>query len=123
MHTSHYEKGKLMIFFARAVLYEPFVMGGSPYRHVRYQVKGEEIKINTEFQGFVAEQKGKWNVFEKITGGLCGNGKSKEDAINNAKHNLSITPSFKKQCEKLGPIDNLPEEETESILRKLKVTS
>jgi len=44
----------------------------------------------------------KWRVHELKTGGLLGEGQTREDAIYDANHNIKTTPDLKEQVESLG---------------------
>lgn len=105
-------------FWARAIFYEPFVMGGDVYQHVRYKHEGEEVKIYGN-KGNVAKVNDHWEVFEAVSGGLCGKGKTKEAAIADAIHNVRITPSFKDQIKELGKIENCREVTADEALQRL----
>ena len=108
-------------FWARAILYFPFAFG-PPWQHVKYKLQGEEVKI-LSFDCYVCKVRKSWQVHEKVTGGFCGRGRTRGEAIAKAKHNFDITPDFVKQCEQLGSVARLREEKTDDVLERLAKSS
>jgi len=108
-------------FWARAILYEPFTFG-PVWQHVKYKLQGEEVKI-LSFICYVGKVGKSWQVHEKVTGGFCGKGRTRTEAIAKTKHNFNITPDFAEQCKKLGSVECLREENTDEVLRRLTKTS
>lgn len=105
-------------FWARAIFYNPWVMGGSVWQHKRYKLTGEQVRI-WGHQGYVSRVGNGYEVFESVTGGLCGKGKTRASAVKDAIHNIRITPTFKDQMGELGKVENLPEIPTDEALRQL----
>lgn len=107
-------------FWARVILYEPFIFGGDVWQHYRYELMGEKVDLYDGLFGWLAKVNNKWEVFESVTGGFCGEGTTKGKAIQDAIYNIKRTPDFKKQIEQLGSVDSLRTEETEVVLKRLK---
>lgn len=106
-------------FWARGVFYNPWVMGGSVWEHKRYRLSGTEVRV-WGHQGYVSKVGREYEVFEGVSGGLIGKGKTKSAAVKDAVHNIRITPTLKRQIEDLGSVNSLQEVPTEEALRRLK---
>jgi hypothetical protein len=108
-------------YWVRVKFYEPFTMGGSVWRDVRYEVEGDPITLPRKIKGHVSRNAAakKWVVHELTTGGFLGDGKTKKDAIECAKNNISITPDLEQQIAKMSDLMGLPETTTQEALRRL----
>jgi len=106
-------------FWARAEVYEPFTMGGPLRKHVRYKLKGFRVSLDNSFEGY-AVKSDSWNIYESFSGGFFGSGRSMVSAIKTANKNISITPDLADQVKKSGPVMELPERDTEEVLKMLK---
>jgi hypothetical protein len=111
-------------FWAMGQKYNAFVFGGDVWQKVKYKVEGEAVRVG-EFRCFVYHDKiGKaFNVHEQTSGGIFGNGKTKEEAIENAesnvKHAAAKRMNLAQQVKDLGPVENHPETDTNEMLRLL----
>jgi hypothetical protein len=113
---------KVMPFYAICQYYVPFTMGGSVWQWRRYKVgHAESVTLIQEFQAFVFldEQSKIWNVHEKTTGGLLGEGDTKEAAVFQANKNIEDTPDLKEQMEKLGDTSRFEEVEYDDARRRI----
>lgn len=129
-------------FYARAILYTPFVMGGDTHQHYKYKLKGKKVVLTftkkpdhpcptckhtirgkkTIINAWCARRGKVFSIFEERTGGFLGEGRSREAAVKKAQSNLDITPDFLDQLSKLKDIDLCSEEETKEVLRRLDAT-
>lgn len=96
-------------------------MGGSVWQFRRFKVQAEDIKLVSGFKGFLyRDQVSKvWRVYEESTGGMLGEGRTREEAIYQANYNIKRTPDLRKQVETLGDPMRHEEADTAEALRRL----
>lgn len=121
MSKTKASKPVLVEHWAICQFYEPFVMGGSVWQFRRFKVQAEDIKLVSGFKGFLyRDQVSKvWRVYEESTGGMLGEGRTREEAIYQANYNIKRTPDLRKQVETLGDPMRHEEADTAEALRRL----
>lgn len=108
-------------FWVRCSFYEPFTMGGSLWRDVRYRVEGVACRRLEQYEifGFFRAAKGVWQLHETSTGGWLGEGSTMALARKMARENVRSTPDLSSQIQRLGPVKRLPEVSAEEAFRRL----
>lgn len=96
-------------------------MGGNVWQWRRFAVEADDVELVEDFIGFVFydELTKEWRVHEKTTGGMLGEGPTKEEAIAKANYNINETPDLREQMKTLGDTTKFPEVPAEDALRRI----
>lgn len=102
-------------------VYNAFVMGGSVWQWIRFEMHCVEFKIDRRDITCVAyEAAGQWNVHEKRTGGRMGGGATLEAAIAQTHENVDTTDDLEDQIAKTPDVMTHKEVAVDQAMRYLR---